>query len=295
MQVGHVDEILKVVRDRRNIPGRPAECAFNIFAADTNLGKELLQRPEFSNRNAITLNLAADIKDTDAYAGTFSTPGGEFLCDAVREAGDSIQPQSPPGSKVLQSMVRFVFPEANAIDVDAAQLRCINGVNNVTNSQLWNAMKDRAPFLEYNALIQAAMDRSKRKMYDKILERLPQCRPFFPDIASMFTPVPNLFSISPASETGSHVTSINGNRELVIGLSGANSLFPNPTNSIMMNNTLIFPGPVTTPYKSYLEEQTRRLGLTPSSVDTWDYAHTGQGNIHCSSHSIPYCSPRGRQ
>jgi len=36
-------------------------------------------------------------------------------------------------------------------------------------------------------------------------------------------------------------------------------------------------------------------GLKSKFVDTWNYANSGDGNMHCSSHSLTYCSPRGKK
>ena len=48
-------------------------------------------------------------------------------------------------------------------------------------------------------------------------------------------------------------------------------------------------------YNDYLKNEMEKRGINYSSVRTWDYAHLGQGNLHCSSHTIPYCRPRKKE
>jgi len=114
---------------------------------------------------------------------------------------------------------------------------------------------------------------------NKILSRLPQCKKYF-DILD----VPNLFYGSPAIEN-------NGKLDLPKP-SDVDSFLPNPTNSVLMNRTILLPETGNSTFDNYVEGELKKRNLATEYIDSWDYAHLGQGNIHCSSHSIPYCKPR---
>lgn len=44
-----------------------------------------------------------------------------------------------------------------------------------------------------------------------------------------------------------------------------------------------------------MEEAYKKRGLKSEFVDTFDYAHEGQGNLHCSTNTIHVCNPRGQK
>lgn len=290
LQVGHVDEIFKSIPDRRNIPGRPAECAFTILSADTDLGYSLLRSPDASNRAVVNLRPAPGrvVVNNTGY----ESPGEEILCKAAEATATPATPSGSgsQGSRVDSAFVRFFMPTAHAVPPEDS---CYTNLRNLTNSSFSTYLEGKPDLREYNRLIQTSLQRSRQLMYDKILGRLPQCRRFFPDVASMFTLVPNIFSPSSPDRAATSMTTVDGHRQLVHSSNGGLSVFPNPANALVMNNTVIFPGPQAGPYDDYLRERMRNLGLTTDSVDTWDYAHVRQGNIHCSSHVIPYCAPGG--
>ncbi len=305
LSVGHVDEIFKVVPDRREIAGRPRECAFSIFSADTNLGLSLLKNPGALNQ--ATLQRRLDARVTEGFAGMASDdnfqrsvsnpPAMRIICPLVSEpAGPaSPAPSGGRGSRVRGAFIKLFFLEnAHAVDIvlneeDQSALRCARRSGEVTNRQFAASVEALPDLVTYNTRIQESLERSRATMYNSILARLPQCRPFFRTMDDMFTKVPNYFS--PASPQLAGASLLNG--QLRNPGANANSFFPNPTNSVMANNSLLYPGPVPQAYREYLDARTRALGLTPTHLDTWDYAHTGSGNIHCSSHSIPYCRPAG--
>ncbi|MES2525760.1 MAG: hypothetical protein V4598_01680 [Bdellovibrionota bacterium] len=309
LSVGHVDEVFKVVPDRRQIDGRPRECAFSIFSADTELGLSLLKSPGALNQ--ATLQRKIDPRFTAGFPGmaydenyqrsVSNPPAMRIICPILNEAATPAVPSAPGGrsapARVRGAMLELLLiGNAHAQDaaapVDAADanaLRCARNGSEVTNRQFTAAVEALPDLVTYNVRIQEALVRSRTAMYNAILGRLPQCRPFFRTMDDMFTKVPNYFSPPSPQEAGSAL--LNG--QLRNPGAFGNSFFPNPTNSVIANNTLLYPGPVPQAYREYLDGKTRALGLTPTHLDTWDYAHTGSGNIHCSSHSIPYCRPAG--
>ena len=305
LSVGHVDEIFKVVPDRRQIPGRPAECAFNIFSADVNLGLSLLKNAGALNQATLqrtldprmTTGFSGIANDPDFFRSVSNPPVMRILCPIVNEPVTTPTTPAPGGGrggKVEQALINlFWIGVAHAQETpalserDQSALRCAQRAGDVTNRQFTAAVEKLPDLVTYNTRIQESLERSRRVIYDAIMARLPQCRPYFRTMDDMFTKVPNYFSPGSPQQAGAAL--ING--QLRDPGANANSFFPNPTNSVMANNTLLYPGPVPAAYREYLDARTRALGLTPTHLDTWDYAHTGSGNIHCSSHSIPSCRP----
>ena len=114
----------------------------------------------------------------------------------------------------------------------------------------------------------------------KNLARLPQCKKHF-----SFIDVPNIFY------GGLTVEAADGTRLPKKGGTGA-SLLPNPTNGVLSNKTMIFSDPQNNAFRNYMDKQMKSKGLKNNYIDTWEYAHIGDGNLHCSSHSINSCRPR---
>ncbi len=304
--IGHVDEIMKVIPDRRQIAGRPPECGFSIMSADTELGLNLLAAPGALNQSVLQLNLNSDASSSlpEGTSGSrafqktmMANPSTKLICRILNERNNGVNPgTSQPGS-VIEACVEFLIPSARAQtppsseasrQADQQAFNCLNNHGEVKNREFVEKIRSNSGLLRYNTAIQDSLIRSRQKIYDSILGRLPQCRPFFRTVDEMFTKVPNFFGPTDPDEAGTHVRS----GRIGFGAS-ASSFFPNPTNGLMMNNSVIFPGPGPAAYKDYLNSSIRALGLTPAHVDTWDYAHSAQGNLHCASHSIPYCRPAG--
>ena len=130
----------------------------------------------------------------------------------------------------------------------------------------------------YNLKVSEAMKSNREKILAKLAERLPQCVPHIQVIEA-----PDLFY-------GQLAHNSDGTTSLPKPGRGG-SLFPNPTNSVVMNNGIIFPDPQNPLFRDYLSSEMRKRGMNSDFIDTWDYAHLGDGNLHCASHSLPYCSP----
>ena len=73
------------------------------------------------------------------------------------------------------------------------------------------------------------------------------------------------------------------------------SINPNPTNSVLLNGTLIFPQQRNELFSNYLKKNVADvLGLKSDSVNTWQSAHTNDGNLHCSTNTFRYCRPKAK-
>jgi hypothetical protein len=60
----------------------------------------------------------------------------------------------------------------------------------------------------------------------------------------------------------------------------------------MVNDTLISPEPNNKIFKEYVDHEYKKRGLKTDYIDTFEYAHMGNGNLHCSTHEIRKCKPR---
>jgi hypothetical protein len=58
-----------------------------------------------------------------------------------------------------------------------------------------------------------------------------------------------------------------------------------------MNHTLLIPESNSNTFNDYINEELKKKRMKSSYIDVWEFAHMLDGNMHCSSHSINYCSP----
>lgn len=75
------------------------------------------------------------------------------------------------------------------------------------------------------------------------------------------------------------------------GQNDAQSIFPNPTNSLSVNRSLIYSDPNNAIYDNYLADITSNMGLRKRNINT-DSQHALMGNLHCSTNLLRYCRPR---
>lgn len=281
LTVGHVDELMKVIPTNR--PGVPAECNFSLAFASPKKALELLAEPRAANHTFFSGDFlsegatTAQIAEFRASRGS-GIVGGNF-CKIWKKFGP--QPANAPKSKPAGQEQAFYFLEKLLISNAYAGNEKLDRPcmpEKLTNAQFLKAMQEDPEFKDYNVLVQKTMDENKKKVTDRVLARLPQCRAHL-DIMD----VPDLFY-------GTLGTDAAGNKILPKPGNGG-SFFPNPTNSVIANNTVVFPDPQNPLFRDYLSKDLKSKGIKSSFIDTWDYAHLGDGNLHCSSHSIPYCSP----
>lgn len=282
LTVGHVDELMKVIPT--NIPGVPAECNFSLAFASPKKALELLAEPRAANHTFFSGDFlsegatAAQIAEFRTSRGSRAV-GGKF-CKIWKNFGP--QPATAPNSNPAGQKKAFYFFQKLLISNAYAGVEVIGGraceLEKLTNAQFLKAMQEDPEFKEYNELVQKTMDDNKKKVTDQVLARLPQCRAHL-----NIMDVPDLFY-------GTLGTDAAGNKILPKPGNGG-SFFPNPTNSVIANNTVVFPDPQNPLFRDYLSKDLKGKGIKSSFIDTWDYAHLGDGNLHCSSHSIPYCSP----
>lgn len=280
--VGHVDEVFKVIPT--NVPGVPKECNFSLMFASPKKAMELLSEPRSANHPIFSgdfLKAGASTDDLNEFRLSRSLKGvGYQFCHILDNfAAPSRGKKNGEGKGKNGASQAFYFiknqllSEAHANEGEFKTCE----IESITNAEFLKAMKE-PEFLDYNELVQKSIDESKKKITQKILSRLPQCNKYLSLID-----VPNLFYGTPTEDE-------NGVKQLAKPGNGG-SFMPNPTNSVVANGNIIFSDPQNPLFRDYLIKELKQKKMQASFIDTWDYAHLGNGNLHCSSHSLPYCTP----
>jgi hypothetical protein len=284
LTVGHVDELIKVLPNTKNPDD---ECGFSVMVASPRKALELLGTPRFANNSFIDLTPNSAVSENTEQMLKYRAKGraGNVLCsllkdDILPKRGEDAK-QSSDEAKVIQAynkIINCIIPSAHAGEVITSGETCEKNLLSVTNYEFRDALQADEELRLYNELVQKKMDEAKLKIEKQITKNLPKCAG-----KVNFIDVPNLFSgVMKENEDGSKELPKEGNGD---------SLLPNPTNSVIANDTVIFSDPQNSLFKEYLEVQMKENGLKTDYIDTWEYAHLGDGNLHCSSHSIPYCKP----
>ena len=291
MTVGHVDEVIKVVP---TFPKKlPNECNFTIWVASPDAGIAVLKQPEFINQPFMDLKGLTREEGAQKLNDIVNSKGGAELCrllsnfnsDADQLKENQPKTQEAKGAQIWKFLKNLLIPKAHAgagvIVTGVEEENCADKLENITNRQMVELMEQDPDFMLMNKLIQEKMEKNKAVMKEKLSTRLPQCKEI------SFIDVPDLFY-------GHGIAEVNGKKELAEPGNGR-SLFPNPTNSVLANETMIVPQAPNQAFNSSVKESLVKQGLKTSFVNTWNYAHAGDGNMHCSSHSLTYCKPIGQK
>lgn len=292
LSVGHVDEIFKIVPNGIN-DGRPKECQFSLMAASPNKALELLKDSKYRNRSFFDFGADKsddDLEDLRDSRSNIYNMTNSYLCDfIVNGTKDKVQTPAKSNNDVKSVLLKVLLKDAYAdvsqgvqIDIESFKNRCKQNITSVTNEEMFNEFSKDVNNFELNQYIQKSIDKDKENIKKSILSRLPQCTKYF-DVID----VPNYFEGGPLVDKG------NGQKELPL-YGNINAFLPNPTNSVLMNKTLLIPEAGNSAQNDYLKEELEKRKLKAEFIGTWDYSHLGMGNIHCSSHSLPYCTPRGK-
>ena len=301
LKVGHVDEMVKVI-PRAPREGVPEECNFTIMIADPNRGLDALK----SAGDSLFFNSPASrsSEEKDQYAqslvGDSYNSQTRFFCNLAAKKFLNSQkslPQEPEQTPTLTDpelktrgaffkVMNFIFPSSWAgLDVMGessykTSFDCSKHILDLTNSEVYKAITEDSEMMEFNRLAQEFLSKNKEKINSQISQRLPQCQSSLD-----FLPAPDLFLGTVGRlEDGTAFLPMPGNGD---------SLLPNPTNSVVVNKTVIFPDPQNAAFRDILSTEITKRGLKVGNVDTWEYAHLGSGNLHCASHTLPYCRPEG--
>lgn len=291
LAVGHVDEIFKIIPTQYN-DGRPKECEFALMAASPKKAMSLMSNPQQGQIPFMDLDLANPEKDPAESRATRTSirmSGNYITCEYIND----IVKKRPGGIKTLPAssktvLLKLIFGVAHAQDLsdeekmlNELQKNCADNIDQISNFEIQEMMKLDKRFTTLNTAIDESIEKDKALIKSKILSRLPQCAQYYDELD-----VPNIFY---GGYTMPNPTT--GKVELVKP-GGTNSFLPNPTNSVLMNKTVVFPDTGNNLFNGYLKDEMKKRKIKSDFISSWDYAHLGSGNIHCSSHSIPHCRPR---
>lgn len=285
MKTGHVDEIFKIIPSHFN-DNRPKECQFSLMSASPKKALDLLGQSANKSKHFYTFSNQLNEEEINDKKmsridsrGDGIRPGNALLCSYIERAiKEGSMPKTSP-STISPGGVKSVFLDILLNKAHANEFNCKDYIDQVTNGTILEYMQKDQNFIDLNNAIQESIDNDKKLIKGKILARLPQCEKYFD-----FLDVPDLF-YGPAP--------IKKNDKLELVRPGiVNSLLPNPTNSVLMNRTLLVPETANSTFDMYIEEELRKRKIKMETIDSWEFAHAQDGNIHCSSHSITYCQPR---
>lgn len=298
LSVGHVDEIFKIIPTQFN-DGRPKECEFSLMAASPKTALDILKNPNNSKSPFIDLT-NPDVDPTEARETRthVALAGNYHICqyaESIMKNKPNMIDSKPAvkavflklafGSNAFAKDPRF---EAKSLFTDefnndelvvTANENCSKNIDQVTNFEIQAMMVEDQSFMELNTTIQESITKDKELIKNKILSRLPQCAAYYNELD-----VPNIFYGTPP------MVALDGTLSLPRP-GDINSFLPNPTNSVLMNKTVTFPNTGNFAFNSYLSDEMKKKKMKADFISSWDYAHLGKGNIHCASHSIPYCRP----
>ena len=288
LSVGHVDEIFKIVPNLIE-DGRPRECKFSLMAASPQKALDLLKDKQFSKRPFFDFPASTSKEDLEDLRDSRSSEDNltNFkLCNYMNAAGRThpkTRKQQSGGAQGKTVFTEMLMSTANAEYKSPFKQECEANVTSVTNEEMHEQMINDPETVKLNVAIQESIDKDVALIKAKILSRLPQCARYF-DVIN----VPNYFEGGPLIKdaSGKGTLPVHGN---------VNAFLPNPTNSVLMNETLLFPDAGNSAYSDYLISEMKKRKVKSDFIATWDYAHLGMGNIHCSSHSLPYCKPRSKK
>jgi hypothetical protein len=291
LRVGHADEIVTTMRK----PGGKHPCDFSIGLASPKRALDLMRK----NPKDPFFDIFAGGEKPDTAKVTEKRLGSGSLsavCRAVSKYKKKKQPAEEPAKDkenhgALPSLrpwiARWFYREANA-----GLVRIVEALSDweknfkcdaLTNADVLEALEDPESELgKTNLLIQRKMDETREIITKKLKERLPQCTPEFLDLPNLFSggylvEKPGVDAKAPLHER----------YELPDGFSLG--LSPNPANAVQLPEGALVPHPQVKSFAADIKAQYKKSGLEVSYLDTMDYAHDGQGNAHCASHSIRYC------
>ncbi|MBC7712858.1 MAG: hypothetical protein H7177_05940 [Rhizobacter sp.] len=288
LSVGHVDELFKIMPTQFN-DGRPKECEFSLMAASPKKALSLMATPGPGNIPFYDIdnkNPDIDLNEIKAMRVEGQFAGNSRICKYMQLAMNK-KPNMPSLPNSIKSVfLKLFFTDASAgivesgISFDKQMENCSNNIEKVTNFEIQEVMKDDKDFMDLQMAIDKSIEADKARIKEKILSRLPQCIKYYNEID-----VPDLFY------GGKTIKNADGTLQLQQP-GTTDSFLPNPTNSVLMNKTLTFSDSGNKLFNNYMKDELSKRNMKADFIPTWDYAHIGHGNIHCSSHSIPYCKPK---
>lgn len=269
LKVGHTDEIIKVVRNKKTSP----PCDFSVVIASPNKALELLK--ENRKEKFLDFSNAPESIPESLLKNRFRTRALMAFCRKrnknIKRYNDDYKKSVDEGGISKLFNLKFL-----SIEKAEAQEQFDKDCNLITNGEIYNIISKDGDLMIYNQLIQEKLNALKLEVKEKLRKKLPTCNTDFID-------APDLFF------GGKPVQISEDKFELPYGM--AQSILPSPANAITINDTVISSDPSNGAFRKYIDKEYKNRGLSSEFVDTFDYAHTMHGNLHCSTNTFHICNP----
>lgn len=329
LRVGHVDEIFKILPTFYQ-DGRPKECQFSLMVASPRKALELMKESSAKKRKFFEHTPSYADANLQKQSDNLRAINSKKLClhynKKVKEKIERLNPNNRKDTQTKSAFLRRLYDRittlANEVETSderrsmsyeekmkrdrenylkeqAKYMReyrakyeaeekekaealntCESTYKEVLNHEMLEIVNEDQELKVLNELIQASIDEDVKKTREAILAKLPQCQKYFNIIEA-----PSLFE-----GQGTSVDPKTG-KKILLKPGEVDSILPGSTNGVVMNKNYLIPDSENGLFNDYLESEMSKRKINMKRINTWEYAHMGKGNMHCSSHSIPYCSP----
>jgi len=263
----HLDELLRIV-PRYDQTG----CAFTLMVASPQKAIELLKADP--NQTAFA-SIDKGNPDSLYYHAT--------RIPAISDVCGTHQALQAPGNDLKPLIQKAIFSNDQIMYNWRAKATMINtpgpmGCQSMKNKDVAAAFELNPLLKEYSALVIRELDRIKSDVLGALKQESPGCR--F-DILE----VPNLFS-GPIAIKPNGTHTFPEPREQSQGY----SVYPNPTNSVLMGNKILMPMLYNRTFEKYMQRSLLNRGIETKFIDTF-LAHESVGNLHCLTQVLRSCTP----
>lgn len=269
LQVGHVDEIIKVIKAKNNKP-----CGWTILYPDTGLAMQLL--------NAKANEHFIDYPNKILTACPSTNPKCMNHLDLIKLCGFS---KYLDRSFKVPEKFNDKSKQLGLVPCDQLKYSFIESLLSYTTLR------------KYNTIIQEKINTIVSDLKNKASTLQPQCKSFD------FVPIPALYYnldllsqdimyIANSQEEQRYMAiqkKIDETTSGVIYKFKASNVFPNVINNLQIENTLIAPYPYNQLLQKYFSENMTKRGFKVHSLDTLFFGHIGQGDVHCTTNAEAHC------
>lgn len=264
----HIDEILKVVPNF-NVAG----CGYSVLVPSPRVALRLLE----NNINEKSFSSPLPLPPNFSYHLS-RVSGLSILCTIDQYKIDEerlIEPHEEPGAHLPNAReLDYPSPDGGLAYADEFPEAC----SHLTNKRLLHAYNRSTEMKLYTRYAQAALDELGHQIVNELKMANPSCKIDLLEIPGLFI---GKLIVDHKTETMSLAPGFE--------FSGY-SVFPNPTNSILLRQTLMMSVPYNPAFERYLKEQLNKRGIKIEWFDTL-LSHEALGNLHCTTQVLRSCLP----
>lgn len=252
LSVGHVDEIINIVKTNQ-----PAPCNFAVMLASPDKAFELMEQSALSIDSSTSLNYKTKFID---------------MFFPVAYAGIALIPKSKPVPKACQiNSYRNLFTEGNNSVLSDERINQVYSMNCIDDQSIDEFLKSR----EYQILKRENIDKNSPTAINKIIKENE--RLIIQELkVSSGCQNPKIIHIPVFFRDGLSYTP-----DLV------NGVVQTPANS---PSKVILPRSYFKPFDTYVKVELNKLGVKTTFAHDMGY-HLSQGEVHCGSNSARICEP----